>query len=104
MARIFMRMPGMVSPSPAPRERSVVKGKSNAGRASLPADIKRAPARQKKTVADSALRILQGAASDSTITRAATLGFNGVLCRLGDGTAAFDAIALRALGKQAATN
>ena len=91
----------MVTPTPAPRERSMARGKSNAGRVSPPAEIRRSPAPQKKPLADSALRILQIGASETIFARAASLGFNRVLCRLGDGTPAFDNATLRTLGKAA---
>ena len=93
----------MVSPSPAPRERSVAKGKPAAGRAAPPPASKRTPARPKKPLDDAALRILHGAASEQTVARAAALGFNRLLCRLADGTPSLETSALRTLGKLAGT-
>jgi starch synthase (maltosyl-transferring) len=97
-------MPDMASPNPARRERSMVRGKTTAGRTAPPADTKRTAPRQKKPVADSTLRILQprDVLSEGTVARAASLGFNRVLTRPGDGTAAFDMSALRTWSKLAA--
>jgi starch synthase (maltosyl-transferring) len=84
----------------------MVRGKTSAGRVAPPAETKRTPARQKKNVADSSLRILQhdAALSETTIARAAALGFNRVLTQLGDRTAAFDMSTLRTLAKPLAAH
>ena len=82
----------MVSPNPAPRERSVAKRKIKADGSK--ATTKRVLARESTLVGDLSLRILQAEASERIFARAAKLGFSHVLAGLGDGTAAFDRPAL----------